>query len=188
MSDFTVRQSDETRTLIIEWNNRSIRKQTAATLFLPAFWILWTACVIWLTWSAFTEPNWPWQAMVFFPPVLVFGYVGVAAVPLMWMLRFAPERIEFNETEYRHYYIPYSWYCPVRWPLSTISSVELGWHRNSIGDIDAIATLNIRSGNKRDIVAYWADDDLKQRIYDEIAKHLPAISSSIELRNSMHEP
>jgi hypothetical protein len=174
MPAITVQRCDAPATLLVEWDNRQIGRQPVLTFVLPLFWTCWTACTLVGTWFAYARgASWMDVAM------LAVAYVGVFALPLTWLLRYTLERVEMSPQEYRHYYVRYPWFSPIRWPVSAITSIEVGHYVGAAGEIDAVVTLCARSLGKRDIVAYWADDATKVEIFRAIDAYLTRIDSPI---------
>lgn len=172
--------------LIIEWDNRMFPKQGCLSVLLPVFWCCWTGATLYGTWLAATDDSPEWSIFDWISLLMICaGYLGVFGIAFTWILRYSVERIEIGSDEYHHYYVKYPWFAPIRWTTSSISSVAVGHQTNNIGEIEAVATLNVFAGSKRDRVAYWADEDLKHDIFCKIRDHMVTLSMPIECRNTL---
>ena len=175
MPEITVQHCDAPATLLVEWDNCRIRKQSVLTFVLPLFWSCWTVCTLVGTWFAYARGGTSWMDVA----MLAVAYLGVFALPMTWLLRYTSERLEISPHEYRHYYVRYPWFSPIRWPLSAITSIEIGHHVTGGAYADAVITLRVQSPGKRDTVAYWANDATKLHIFHEIDAYLARIDSPI---------
>lgn len=174
--------------LVIEWDNRRIRKQGCLSVVLPAFWCCWTGATLYATWLAATDDRPEWSIFDWISLLMIgVAYLGVIGIAFTWTLRYTTECIELGPDLFRHYYVRHPWYAPIRWPTSGISSVEIGHHINHIDEIEAVATLNVFADNKRDLIAYWADDDVKFKIFCVVRDHLNALGLPVECINTMDE-
>ncbi len=186
MAKLDVHRTDSPVRLIIAWDNRSIPRQGYLTVVLPMFWCFWTAAAVYGTWLIATDNSPRWSAFDWVGVLMVaFAYLGVFGIPLTWLLRHTEERIEISSEEYRHFYVKYPWFSPIRWPLSEFSRVEIGHRVNAVDEIDAVATLNVYARHKRDIIAYWADDDFKHEIFCYLRDHIHSLNLPIECRDSL---
>lgn len=167
----TIRRND--RLFSAEWNNREIAKSSFIAIFLGVFWLIWTPVTFYVTTLAISGTG-PWPFLLLW---LVFGYLGVIAIPVTWMLRYTSERIEIDDEEYRHIFVNLPWFFPKRWPVSEIRRVTFG----RVGD-ESIATLNIwRGAFKRDMIAYWGRSDIKRDLFHEIAIYLEETERDIQV-------
>lgn len=180
------RQKKDSKLLVIEWDNRKIPKQGCLSVVLPIFWCGWTGATIYATWLAATDDTLEWSVFDWISLIMIgAAWLGVFGIASTWILRYSAERIEIGPDEYHHYYVKYPWFAPIRWTTFEISSVEVGHQINNIGEIEAVATLNVFAGSRRDMIAYWADDELKHRIFREIRDHLDSLGLAINCRNTL---
>jgi len=107
---------------------------------------------------------------------LLFGYAGVVLIPLSWLLRHTVERVEFDNERYRHHHVNLSWWFPKDWSTGEITQIDFGHY-----DDESITTLNVRRGSKRDMIAYWANDDFREFLFEKIRTHLAEIDAGIPL-------
>lgn len=179
------RKSDNPKRFIIEWDNRKVPKQGCLSFVLPVFWCCWTAASLYGTLLAATDDSPEWSIFDWISLLMIgAAWLGVIAIACTWILRYTAECIEISPGEYRHYYVKYPWFAPIRWTTSEISSVEFGHQLNNTGEIEAIATLNVFAGNRRDMVAYWADERTKYEIFCHIRDHLDSLGLPIMCRDT----
>ena len=186
MAQLNVHLTDSPVRLIIAWDNRETPRQGCLTVVLPVFWFFWTAAAIFGTWLITTDNSLRWSGFDWVGVLMVaFAYLGVFGIPLTWLLRNTEERIEISADEDRHFYVKYPWFSPIRWPLSEISRVEIGHRVNAVDETDAVATLNVCAGHKRDIIAYGAYKEFKQLIFSHLSDHIRTLNLPIECRDRM---
>ncbi len=98
------------------------------------------------------------------------------AVPLTFLLRGTIERIEIGDEHYRHHFLNYPWLLPKDWDVKKIKSITLGSY-----DGEDDGTLNVSCGWRKDIIAYWAEEDFRRILFYAIQKHLSEIESHIQI-------
>jgi hypothetical protein len=109
---------------------------------------------------------------------LVFGYAGVFWFPAIWLLRTEIECVEFSDKFYRHYFPRRPrWFTKI-WPLDEKVRIEFGE-----ADNESISTLCVRRGCRRDIIAYWANDAFRRKLFDIFKNHLLEVRSDIEVHD-----
>ena len=114
--------------------------------------------------------------MLFLLVWLVFGYVGVIGIPMTWLIRNTVERVEIDNSYYRHLYANLPWWFPKEWKTKDVTRIDYGSY-----DEESITTLNVRCGWKRDMIAYRAKDDFRRLLFEALRTHLGEIHSSIEV-------
>ena len=149
--------------LIVEWDNREIPRSCFLTIFTLGFWIVWTPVTLFLTYLLFSGEG----PAIFLSIWLIFGYLGVIGIPMTWMLRWAVERIELDGKTYRHYHVGMPQWFSREWATEDLTQIDFGHY-----DEESITTLNVRRGRKRDMIAYWAQDDFRLTIFDALRSHI----------------
>ncbi|MCA9076790.1 MAG: hypothetical protein KDA93_17320 [Planctomycetaceae bacterium] len=181
-------KSENSERLVIEWDNRKTPKQGCLSLVLPVFWCCWTGATLYGTWLAATDDSPKWTVFDWISLLMIgAAWLGVIGIAFTWILRYSVERIEIGPDEYHHHFVKYPWFAPIRWTTSEISSVEVGHQFNNIGEIEAVSTLNVFAGSKRDMVAYWVDEELKRDIFCQIRDHLHSLGLPIDCRDTLDE-
>ena len=149
--------------LIVEWDNREIPRSCFLTIFMLGFWIVWTPVTLFLTYLLFSGEG----PAIFLSIWLIFGYLGVIGIPMTWMLRWTVERIELDGKTYRHYHVGMPQWFSREWATEDLTQIDFGHY-----DEESITTLNVRRGRKRDMIAYWAQDDFRLTIFDALRSHI----------------
>lgn len=162
------------QTLVVQWDNRKIPRSSLMTVFVAGFWFVWTSVMVFVTLSLITGGGLSWSSAAW----LVLGYAVVALLPLAWALRRTVERVEIDDARYRHHFVDLPWWPPIQWDARDITKVTFGHC-----DDESNATLSVWCGVKRDLIATWATDEFRQRLFEEIRRHLARIGSDIPVVN-----
>lgn len=182
---FQVQHDQAAHTLTIEWNNREAVRTSPLSLFLMAFWLIWLVAAGFATWVFATGRNQgPRYQMVIW---LGLAYLGVVAIPLLLVKRYVRERVEFTRQEFRHILSDYAWFLPVRWPLETITQIDIGHYVNPQGDVEAIVTLNVWRGWRRTMIGYWLSAADKLRLFQAIEVYFADVEHGIEIEDNYTE-
>ena len=168
---------DASGTLVVEWDNRDLAKSRFLAVVLPLFWIMSTPITAFVTWLLVKGEIWLVGGLLW----LIVGYAIVILIPLTCLTQYSKERIELSETEYRHWHVTYPWFFPTRWRLADVSQIEIGRYDEKYDLGESIVTLNIWKGSRRDIVAYWANNEFRYEIFQIIAQHLGSTDYEIEV-------
>jgi hypothetical protein len=93
---------------------------------------------------------------------------------MTWVLRYTVERVEIDNDQYRHYFVNLPWWFPIAWPAGEITKISFGTY-----DEESLTTLNVWRGWRRDMIAYWARNEFREKLFEAIRTHLDDIGSQI---------
>ena len=169
----------EGETFIAEWDNRKIQKDRLTTVIFPLFWIVWAPLTLLMTYNfiSLLLSNNPMDqpfALVIMLAWLFFGWYGTIAIPIRWVMRTTVERIEFDNNQYRHYFVNRRWLFPKNWEVKSITKIEYGKRGR-----DSVTTLSVCKSWKRDLVAYWANSTFRWELFNHLRDHLEKVESQI---------
>ncbi|MEE2643185.1 MAG: hypothetical protein VX768_21330 [Planctomycetota bacterium] len=167
------------KTLVAEWDNRRIPRSCFTTIFFVGFWVFWTATTAFVTYLLFTAQG-PWLVLCIW---LIFAYTFVVLMPMTWVVRHTIERVEIDNKQYRHYFINLPWWFPKKWSADEITKITFG----CFGE-ESLPMLNVWRGRKRDMIAYWAQNEFREQLFEKIREHLEEIGSKIPVINIDIEP
>lgn len=143
------------------------------------FWIVWTPITLFCTYMLFSGEG----PVIFLSIWLIFGYLGVFGIPLSWMLRWTTERIELDDKSYRHYHVGMPRWFSREWSTDDLSQIDFGHY-----DEESITTLSVRCGRKRDMIAYWANDDFRLNLFDALRSHVAELGIEISIVDLRETP
>jgi hypothetical protein len=169
--------------LRLSWDNRELPKKRFLGSFLILFWMVWTSMTLFVTALAFQARGMDLAMLLIW---LLFGWVGVLAIPYTLLMRSWGESIIIDDTSIM---LSYSGLLARRSqtiPLGSIDTISIGHVQDSDGG-ESIQTLNIYlTGTKpllsrRLMVAYWLPADLQNDIFRAIEAFVEKHSLNVQM-------
>jgi hypothetical protein len=157
------------KTLVAEWDNRQARTFWFQTIFLATFLVIWTPATFGMTVQLILGNGPRWFLLIW----LVFGYMGVIVIPIALWLRNSVERVEIDNSFYRHINVTHPGWFPTEWKVDNISRIEFTYGEST--------TLTVHCGWKRKMIGVQADDAFRRFLFEAIRHHLNKIDSPIEV-------
>ena len=177
---------EETKTLVIEWNNRDFARMNALSIFLIVVWLFSIGLAGGSIYILVNGMNEGPDILMYF--AIFMGVLFAVFMPFFWLKRYATERVEMTPKSYRHFHVEYPWLLPCNWPTAKITKIDFGFHTNQArGDTETMVTLNVWRGWRRDMIGYWLDEEDKGQLFKTISKYVELLEQDIPVEENFDE-
>jgi len=182
MEQHQINKEIQGEVLCLSWNNRRVRKDGWAFIFLVIFWIIWAPVTLGITALLISGQG----LRIFFLVWLIFGWAGTILVPYTLLKRRWSEWISVSPDAVSFGQVGFLAPKPKNLKIATILEIVIGYCNDSV-DGESMVTLNMyyrASGwrNGRHMLAYWLSPELKEEVFRSIQEFATTAKIPLKFR------